>query len=119
MATARANSESLLLYADAVLSSLKKHENKNQRAQLLLQLFQNRGELLIKLSLVCIVWSIFCGPLLRVAEEKKSTVSHVRNEMKVSENEATLIINSDKPYDTMLATATKKAKNTNYYRQVC
>jgi hypothetical protein len=116
MATARANSESLLLYDDAVLASLKKHEKKNNRAQLLLQLFERRGELLIELSIVCIVWSAFCGPLLRVAEQKQATVSQVRNEMKMSESEATTIMQSNKPYDTMLAIATKKAKHSKYYR---
>ena len=116
MATARTNAESLLVHIDAVEASLKIHAQKNQRAESLLKLLDKRGEILLELSLVCLLWSAFCGPVLRTAEERMSTISQVKNEMKACASETEKIILAADPYDTLFSIAKEKSQNKNYYR---
>jgi len=116
MATARTNSESLMIHIEPVIASLAKHEDSNEKAKALLQLLQNRGELLLELSLVVLIWSAFCGPILRTAEERDSTIEDVRIVLRNCANEAEKIIQSAKSYDTLANIATEKSKNQKYYR---
>ena len=114
MGTGRQNAESLLHYYDEVMVTLNQHKDKNQRASNLLKLLGEEG-MMLEISIPVLIWSAFCGPVLRKSEGKSSTIEDVINTMEDCADQVKELISSENPYDELYRLASTKSKS-DYYR---
>lgn len=115
MGTARQNAESLIIHYNAVMAALKRNESTNIKAKNLHDRLGKVG-VLAEIAIVVLVWSAFCGPILRTAEKEESTIQDVKKALRTSSEEATRVLQCDSPFDTLHLLASTNSSRKNFYR---